>query len=167
MIKLRRSMMWDRISLHLLSEAQRIRIEYHLVHQHSEGPALPFPEAARAILRKRNNIKSFHFHGMGHRLLTDSTFEKKDSKWVRVDHWPWGYSCDMQLYGQILDVIENVPKVETMQKDGFKVSWDGDERIPDDIDDGPVNQYRFYIKKVLKGEPIPKGDRVVDDKGDW
>ena len=140
---------WSKQEERLLVEAQYITVSYYLLHRHNESPVLPFTTRGLDSLARRNDIKTFHFQGTGHPLLADSHYEQRGTQWVRVDprFGPFGYTCDTDLFQQLLEVLANVPKIKTRR--GFTVTWRGEEKIPQDIEDEEVQKYKDAVKRLV------------------
>jgi hypothetical protein len=48
-----------------------------------------------------------------------------------------------------MNVLGNVPKVTASK--GLKISWTGDERFPEDIEDDDIQEYRAQVAKLRTG----------------
>lgn len=140
--------------LEVMAIAQHVRIVYEMEHRHRRNNWLkPWSYDIERVLADREDIKTFHFEGTGIKILQDSSYEKRDDGyWVRVSGLPpymdeW--SCDPDLYRQIMNVLDDVPMVSASK--GLKVSWVGDEKFPENIEDEAIETYRAQVAKLRAG----------------
>jgi hypothetical protein len=101
-------------------------------------------------------MKTFEFRGCETEILKDARFEHVNSVWMRTVTSnfssfydpPW-QPCDVRLFGQIKQVLGNLPLINASHK--LRISWEGDCRFPAEVIDEDMQKYRDVVRKLESG----------------